>query len=74
MDSSLISKYEKARQYAEEPERIHVEVMRVRFDGRHAQHAVEFRDGSWNCDCEFHRGHGTCPHVMATERVLGAHA
>lgn len=71
-DSGLINKIQKARTYAEEPERIHIRALQVDFDGDHKHHAVEFEDGHWRCDCEYFRGHPTCSHVLAMDRVLGA--
>jgi hypothetical protein len=70
-DSGMINKIQKAKSYADEPERIHFEDLRVRFDGNHSEHVVEFHEGHWGCDCSFFVGHGTCSHVMAIDRVLG---
>lgn len=74
MDSGLINKIQKARMYADQPERIHFKDLRVEFDGNHAPHTVEFHDGQWRCDCSYFRGHATCSHVMALDRVLGVMA
>ncbi|HEX2093157.1 MAG TPA: hypothetical protein VHG28_12180, partial [Longimicrobiaceae bacterium] len=74
LDSGMISKIEKARTYASEPERIHFQALKVEFDGRNGNHEVEFEDGHWHCDCSFFRSHGTCSHTMAMERVLGVMA
>lgn len=74
LDSGLINKIQKAREYAEEPERIHFQDLRVQFDGKHNQHTVEFHEGQWQCDCGYFRGHQTCSHVMAMDRVLGVMA
>jgi len=73
-DSSLIHKIQKAKLYAEEPERIHFDALRARVDGNHGTHIVTFADGRWECDCEFFAHHSTCAHVMAVERVLGVMA
>lgn len=74
LDSGMINKIQKARLYADEPERIHIRDLRVEFDGNHMNHAVEFRDGHWKCDCDYFHGHHTCSHVMALDRVLGVMA
>jgi len=74
LDSSMINKIQKAKTYASEPERIHFESLRVGFDGNNGKHAVEFADGHWRCDCDYFRGHHTCSHTMAMERVLGCMA
>jgi hypothetical protein len=73
-DSGMINKIQKAKTYADEPERIHFEDLRVRFDGNHNEHVVEFHDGHWRCDCGYFRSHQTCSHVMALDRVLGVMA
>ncbi len=70
MDSGLLRKHVKAKQYAEERDRIHVEAVKVRFDGTNNNHNVEFKDGVWNCDCDFFIGRGTCSHTMAMEIIL----
>ena len=74
LDSSMINKIQKAKTYASEPERIHFESLRVGFDGNNGKHAVEFEEGHWRCDCDYFRGHHTCSHTMAMERVLGCMA
>jgi hypothetical protein len=74
LDSSMINKIQKAKAYASEPERIHFESLRVEFDGNNGHHAVEFHEGHWRCDCDYFRGHHTCSHTMAMERVLGCMA
>lgn len=71
LDSGLINKMQKAKNYADEPERIRITDLRVEFSGNHSRHDVEFRDGSWRCDCEYFRRHQRCSHVMALDRVLG---
>lgn len=74
LDSGMISKIEKARTYATEPERIHFRTLEVEFDGRNGNHQVDFRDGHWHCDCGYFRGHHTCSHTMAMEKILGVMA
>jgi hypothetical protein len=74
LDSGMINKIQKAKSYADQPERIHFTDLRVEFDGNHAQHTVEFHEGSWRCDCGYFHGHATCSHVMALDRVLGVMA
>jgi hypothetical protein len=71
MDTGLQRKYEKAKTYAAERERMRVEALKVRFDGKNSPHTVEFRDGAWRCDCEFFVGRNECTHTMALGLVLG---
>lgn len=71
MDSAMVHKIIKARQYAEEPERIHITGLDVRMEGDDRTHRLELRDGDWSCDCGYFAGHHVCAHTMALERVLG---
>ncbi len=70
MQSSLISKVQKARQYEAEPERVHVESLRVRFDGDNGSHTINFAQDHWDCDCEFFQVWATCSHTMALPKLL----
>jgi hypothetical protein len=70
MDSSMISKIEKAMRYAQEPDRISFEEFRLCFNGDHKPHVVSYQEGQWHCDCEFFATRGVCSHVMTLERVL----
>jgi len=70
MDTGMMRKFEKAKQYAGERDRMHVEALTVHFSGRNNPHRVEFRDGAWQCDCEFFVGRDRCAHTMALEIVL----
>ncbi|MCS7050493.1 MAG: SWIM zinc finger family protein [Thermomicrobium sp.] len=74
MNSSLIGKIEKARRYAAEPERVDIRSLHVRFRGDHDLYDVRFEDGMWSCTCHSFQalGVGTCSHIMALERLLGA--
>jgi hypothetical protein len=74
LDSGMINKIQKAREYASEPERIHFRSLEVEFEGKNGNHSVDFREGHWNCDCDYFRSHHTCSHTMAMERVLGVMA
>jgi hypothetical protein len=71
MGSSVISKIEKAIQYAHERDRFEFQEFMVKLRGLHGTHTVMYRDGKWNCDCEHFIGHGDCSHTIACEKVLG---
>ena len=71
MDSGMIGKIQKAKLYAEEPERICFEQFRVTFQGSNARHTVDYDQGAWRCTCNFFAGRGVCSHTMAMERLLG---
>lgn len=70
MDSRLISKLDKARRYANEPERVAVRECTLTFRGDNDNHSVALSDGAWQCTCgEFART-GDCAHVMAVRYML----
>lgn len=69
MYSDVIHKIEKAKRYAEEPERVTIEQMQVRFRGGN-EHIVTIKNQHWNCDCRFFQDWQTCSHVMALQRLL----
>ena len=71
MDSGMIGKIQKSRRYAEEPERIRFHQFQVSFEGTNSEHKVEYRDGQWQCTCNFFATRGVCSHTMAMERLLG---
>ncbi len=73
MYSSLISKIEKAKRYAEEPERIRFRSFEVDFRGDNGEHRCALRGDEWSCECEHFHGHGLCAHVMALQRLFGTH-
>ena len=70
--SSMIGKIAKAKQYAQEPERIQFSHFEASFKGENDTHTINYDHGAWSCDCHFFADHGACCHTMAAERVLGA--
>lgn len=70
MLSSQIGKIEKAMRYASEPERVVFSEFRVTLEGDHRNHVVNYRDGTWTCDCESIHPSGYCSHTMTMERIL----
>lgn len=70
MDYGMIGKIEKAKRYAEERERIRIESFAATFDGENNPHTVTYKDGSWQCDCDFFLTRNVCSHTMALERIL----
>jgi hypothetical protein len=71
MHSSLIGKVHKAHQYAQEPERVHLERLEVTLHGENDDHRVTYDHGRWTCACHFFAGWGLCAHTMAIEELLG---
>ena len=70
MDSSIIGKIEKAKQYAEEKDRVNITSFTAIFKGNHNQYAVRFEDGAWRCECHFFATREVCSHTMALQRIL----
>jgi hypothetical protein len=70
MDSGMIGKIQKSKQYASEPERIKINSLSVTFQGQNNPHQVIFQDGNWKCDCDFFQTRKRCSHTMALERIL----
>lgn len=70
MDNGMIRKYEKAKMYAEERERIEIETLSVNFDGKNNPHQVKLDKGSWECDCNFFQMRRRCSHTMALEIIF----
>lgn len=71
MDSGMIGKIQKAKYYAEEPERIQFTQFEATFRGTNSEHTVSYDEGQWRCTCNFFATRGVCSHTMAMERVLG---
>jgi hypothetical protein len=70
MDSGMIGKIHKAKQYAQEPHRFHFETFTVSIDGENNSHRVEFKNSKWKCDCDYFHTHNLCTHTMALEELL----
>ncbi len=70
MNSSLISKIEKAKRYAQERDRIRFSDFQVQFHGENSDHQIGYHGGQWQCSCSFFSRHGLCSHTMAMEKIL----
>ncbi len=70
MQSSLIGKIEKAKRYAQEPERVTFSELSVKFRGENNNYITEYKEGKWHCSCHFFSSWGVCSHTMALERIL----
>ncbi len=69
MQSSLIGKVEKAKRYAQEPDRITFVDFTIKFRGDNDDHTVTLRDNRWHCTCHYFSQWGLCAHTMTLERV-----
>jgi len=70
VQSSLIGKVEKAKRYAQEPDRVTLLEFAADFRGEHSRYAVSYKDGKWRCTCHFFSQWGLCSHTMALQRLL----
>ncbi|RME80311.1 MAG: hypothetical protein D6775_16560 [Caldilineae bacterium] len=70
MDSAMISKIMKAKQYAAQRDRMEFQAFTVVFSGNHRDHTVTFDRGKWTCTCDFFAQRQICSHTMAMEKVL----
>jgi hypothetical protein len=70
MHSSLIGKIEKARRYAQEPDRIKLQEFTAEFRGEHSSYTVTYRNQKWHCTCHFFSQWNLCSHTMALQQLL----
>lgn len=70
MDSAMIGKVEKAKFYAEEPERVTFNSFTAIFEGDNNTYEISLSAEGWDCSCPGFRQHGMCPHIMTMERML----
>ena len=71
MDSGMIGKIEKARLYAEEPQRVTFDAFTATFQGDSQPHLFTLNEHGLTCDCHSFRKDHPCSHIMATERMIG---
>ena len=72
MRSSFIGKIEKAKRYAQEPDRVTFSDFALEFRGDNAKHKLSYAEGKWQCTCLFFSQWGICSHIMALQQMLGA--
>jgi hypothetical protein len=73
MQSTIVSKAEKAHRYAQERDRLHITALEATFEAGGGTHVIGLGGGGWTCDCEFAAAHGVCPHIEAASRMLDVH-
>lgn len=72
MDTSLINKIQKSREYAAEPERVTFNALTIEFRGDNSAYTVTMGPDGWSCTCPGFGKYGICPHVMALEKMFKA--
>lgn len=70
MHSSLIGKIEKAKRYAQEPDRVTLSEFSANFRGEHDSYTVTYQDKKWHCTCKFFSQWETCSHTMALQQLF----
>ncbi|MEL6270273.1 MAG: hypothetical protein AAGK74_19000 [Chloroflexota bacterium] len=70
MDYAMIGKVEKARFYAQEPDRVTFNSFTAIFRGDNNTYNIALSAEGWDCSCPGYHEHGMCPHIMTMERVL----
>ena len=70
MHSSIVSKIEKARAYAEQRERVSITSFNATFRGNHNSYQVSHNEGNWQCSCPSFLSRDLCSHTMALQRIL----
>lgn len=73
MNSTLISWIEKAKRYAQQPERVTFRGLEVEFRGDNSTHKVRLTGDEWSCECDHFQVHGLCAHVMTLQRLFSPH-
>lgn len=70
MDTSLINKIQKAREYAMEPERVTFHALTLEFQGDNNTYTLALGADGWSCTCPGFQKYGICPHVMSVEKLF----
>jgi hypothetical protein len=73
MQSTIVTKAEKAHRYALELDRLRISALEATFEAGGGSHVIRLAADGWTCDCEFGVANGVCPHVEAASRMLDAH-
>jgi hypothetical protein len=71
MDNSMIGKIQKAKEYAEQPERVTFQSLSVQFDGSNNSYTITLSAEGWHCTCPGFQKYAICPHIMTLERLFG---
>ncbi|PIY19311.1 hypothetical protein CO110_09425 [Candidatus Desantisbacteria bacterium CG_4_9_14_3_um_filter_40_11] len=71
-DDEFQKKWNKAKEYATQPERFELLEIKLRMKSTHDIRQVSYANGKWSCTCEFYEKRNTCSHIMAAQEILGA--
>jgi len=70
MDYGMIGKIEKAKRYAQEPQRVTLQSLQVEFKGDNNNYQISLNESGWHCTCPGFQKHAICPHIMTLERMF----
>lgn len=71
MDYSMIGKIQKAKEYAEQPDRVSFQSLAVEFKGSNNTYNITLNAEGWHCTCPGFQKYAICPHIMTLERLFG---
>ena len=72
MDTSLVRKKEKAKDYAAQEGRVTLTNCEATFRGDNSDHKISYESGEWSCTCYYFTSRGECSHTMAMQLMLSA--
>jgi len=73
MQSTIVTKAEKAHRYALEHDRLRIGGLAATFEAGGGTHVIGLDENGWSCDCDFFGATKVCPHVEAASRMLDVH-
>lgn len=66
----MINKIQKAKEYAEQPERVTFHTLTMEFRGDNSNYTLSLTPEGWSCSCPGFHKYGICPHIMAVEKMF----
>ena len=69
-EDELRKKTEKAKNYAQQPERFELQEMKLKMNSLHDVRDILYKDGKWSCTCDFFKKANTCSHTMAVKEII----
>lgn len=70
MDTSMINKIQKSKEYAEEPQRATILTLAIEFKGDNNNYNIALAPDGWSCSCPGFNKYGICPHIMSLEKLF----
>ena len=66
----MIGKIQKAKEYAEQPERVTFHTLVLEFVGDNSKYTVSLGADGWSCSCHGFEKYAICPHIMSLEKIF----